>query len=300
MKDLPKPRVRRWITAAVILLLLGLFSFFAAGIVGMFISSQGIEYGNVAVIKIRGPIMVDSSSRVLSDKVTSSSEVIGLLEKAEENPEVIAIILDINSPGGGAVASYEIAEAVEGSNKTVVAWIREVGASGAYWIASAAEYVVVNPVSITGSIGVISSYLDFSGFIQDHNVSYERLVSGEHKDIGVPFRELTDEERDIFQNDLDLIRMEFVKGVAENRDMTVEEVDAIATGQFFLGTQAKDLGLVDKLGGKEDAIRYIENKHDIEVELAEYKTHKSFSELLSEIKSPSITVDFGQDSMIRT
>ena len=113
--------------------------------------------GNVALIPIDGVIVGDKDSDFLFESVTSSPEAVELIEKANKNPNIKAIILEINSPGGSAVASEEIANAIRKTNKTTVAWIREAGASGAYWVASATDYVVANRASITGSIVVIAS-----------------------------------------------------------------------------------------------------------------------------------------------
>jgi len=200
-----------------------------------------------------------------------------------------------------------VARAVKETNKTVVALIRDVGASGAYWVATAADYIVANPMSITGSIGVISSYLDFSGFMADHNVSYQRMVSGNYKDIGTPFKKLTSEEEVLLQTRLDLIKKEFVKAVALNRNLSVEEVNKIATGLFYLGMQAKPLNLIDELGSKQEAIAYIEQQHNMTADLVEYKKVKSFSDILQEIVSgQSFSVGLGlgkalkSDLLIRT
>ena len=283
-KDLEKPSPNRWIIAVIILLVLGLFSLFAASIVGIFVGAGGdYESGNVAVIKIRGYITIDSDAGFIGPEMASSSSIVELIEEASSDDSIEAIILDINSGGGSPVASYEIAQAVLGANKTTVAWIREVGASGAYWIATSSEYIVANPMSITGSVGVIGSYLDFSGFIEDHNVTYQRMVSGEHKDMGVPFRELTSEEEEMMQANLDLVREEFVNAVAANRELPVDVVDDLSDGQIYLGMKAFELDLVDKLGGKEDVVMYIEDKLEIEAELFELSEDETFLEMLGSV-----------------
>ncbi|MBI3883795.1 MAG: signal peptide peptidase SppA [Sphingobacteriales bacterium] len=177
------------------------------------------------------------------------------------------MLFEINSPGGSAVASEEIANAVKKANKTTVAWIREIGTSGAYWVASSSGHIVANRVSITGSIGVIASYLEFPGLLEHYNITYQRLVSGKYKDIGSPFKEMTPEEKAIFQQNLDTIRDYFVSEVAKNREMSKKDVDKIANGVFYLGAQAKELGLIDELGGKDEAINYIEKKDGIKAEI---------------------------------
>ncbi|MFH1063770.1 MAG: signal peptide peptidase SppA [Candidatus Woesearchaeota archaeon] len=262
----------RWTVVIVILVVLAMISFISSFFIGLFISASDADpQGNVAHIAVTGPIMSYSSNGLLSDEVASSTDIVRLIKKADKNPEVKAILLEINSPGGTAVASSEIADAVLASNKTTVAWIREAGASGAYWIASAADHIVANPMSITGSIGVIASYIEFSGTLNRYNASYQRLVSGKLKDMGSPWKQLSDEEEEVLQTGLDLIRNEFVSAVAKNRKLSVEAVDEIADGRFYIGRQALELGLVDQLGGKDDAVAWIEDKEDIIAELAKYQ-----------------------------
>ncbi|MBI2130309.1 S49 family peptidase, partial [Candidatus Woesearchaeota archaeon] len=149
---------------------------------------------------------------------------------------------------GSPVASEEIANAIKKTNKTSVAWIREIGTSGAYWVASSTDYIIASRVSITGSIGVIASYTEFSGIMKDYNLTYRRLISGKYKDIGDPFKELVPEEQEILQSYLDSIRDYFVEEVAKNRNMKKQEVEKAANGLFYLGGEAKKLGLIDEIG----------------------------------------------------
>ena len=141
---------------------------------------------------------------------TSSTKTIQFIKAAEKDPSVRAIIFDINSPGGSAVASEEIAHAIKESTKYKVAVIRDLGASGAYWIASSSDVIFASRMSLTGSIGVISSFIQFEGLMDKYGISYERLVAGERKDIGSPFREMTDEERILFQKKINTIHEYFI------------------------------------------------------------------------------------------
>ena len=276
----------RWGYAIFVLLLLSILGFMAVGVISLF---AGIDVeslsGNVALIPIEGVITGSEDSEFIFESVTASPDTIELIEKADKNPSIKAIILEINSPGGSAVASEEIANAVKKTNKTTVAWIREIGTSGAYWIASASDHIVANRVSVTGSIGVIASYLEFPGLLERYNITYQRLVAGKYKDIGSPYKEMTQEERELFQQSLDEIRDYFVGEVAKNRNMGKKEVDKMANGLFYLGSQAKELGLVDEIGGKDEVIGYIEKKEGIKAEIVEYKKEKSLFEVLSRIIS---------------
>lgn len=247
---------------------------------------DGSKLGNVALIPVEGEI-TGNGAQGFGTSAVSSKDIVGFIEDAEEDPLIKVLLLEINSPGGSAVASDEIAAAVKRADKPVVALIREAGASGAYWIASASDHVIANRMSITGSIGVLSSYLEFSGLMQNYNVSYQRLVAGDKKDLGTPFRELTLQERVILQSKLDKIHNFFIEEVAANRNLEVSQVKKIATGEFFLGVEALELGLVDQLGGKEEAEEFIRTKYGLqEIDYVRYEPQVSFFELLSEIISP--------------
>src|SRR3989344_1512622 len=148
----------------------------------------------VALIPLEG-VLSNTPGTVFGDTATSANTIINFLAQANENPSIKAIVLQINSPGGTPVATDEVATAIKNSPKPVIAFIKDVGASSGYWIASSTEYIIANRMSITGSIGVFSSYLEFSGLMEEYGVSYERLVAGEYKDMGVPYRKLTSKEK---------------------------------------------------------------------------------------------------------
>ncbi len=275
-----------WGYTIFIVLLLSILGFITIGVISLFV---GVDVkslsSNVALIPIKGVITSEKESNFMFETATSSQEIIDFIEKANKNKNIRAIILEINSPGGSAVASEEIANALKKTNKTTVAWIREVGASGAYWVASASDYIIASRASITGSIGVISSYLEFQGLLEKNNITYQRLVAGEYKDIGSPFKKMTSEEKLIFQQSLDSIRSIFVSEVARNRNLNKKEVDKLANGLFYLGIQAKELGLVDQLGSKDEVISYIEKKENITVDIIEYERESTLLEVLSGLLS---------------
>jgi len=167
-----------------------------------------------------------------------------------------------------------------------VALIREVGASGGYWVASAADHIIANRMSITGSIGVISSYLEFSGLMEEYGVGYEQLTAGKYKDMGVPYRKLQDEEKSIFQSKLNTIHRFFKEEIAENRKLSEEAVEQLATGEFFLGVEAFSLGLVDELGDKTAVEEYLKTVHGLEsVDYVEYRREVGFFELFTGVFS---------------
>ena len=279
-----KQQKNNWGYVLKVIIGLTILSFLIALFISFFIGNdfEGLD-GNVAVIDITGTIVADKDANFLFVDVTSSDEIRKLIRKADKNNRIKAIIFKINSPGGSAVASEEIANEIKKTNKTTVAWIREIGTSGAYWIASSADYVISNRMSITGSIGVIASYLGFSDFLEEHNVSYERLVAGSLKDMGSPFKELTPGEKALFEKSLDAIHDYFVDEIAKNRNLRKSDVKKIATGMFYLGVEAKELGLVDELGSREEVINYIEKQIGEETDLVEYKKEKGFLGSLSQI-----------------
>jgi len=229
---------------------------------------------SVAVIPIKGIIVSEGESGFF-EQITSADSVIEQIGKAEENPNIKAILFEINSGGGSPVASDEIAKKIKSADKTTLALIREIGTSGAYWVASACDIIMANKMSITGSIGVISSYLEFSGALKDYNITYQRLVSGKYKDIGSPYKNLTQEEEILFQAQLDKIHEYFIAEIALNRNLSINKVRALSTGMFYLGEEALNLGLIDRIGSEEDALELLKQELDISyIHKVEYKEKK--------------------------
>jgi len=253
-----------------------LFLSIASLLAAFFLSSSNINTGNVALIPISGEITVGDSGSLSSDFV-SSDTIIKLIDEADLNPNVKAIIFEINSPGGSPVASDEIGSRIKKLNKTTIAVIREIGTSGAYWIASSTDRIFANRMSITGSIGVTGSYLDFSGLLERYNVTYQNLVSGKYKDIGSPYKELTPDEKKIMQDLINKLDGYFIDEVSQNRNISRENVQKLAdTAMFYLGQDAKNLGLIDELGNRDDAVNYLEAKLNTKVFLIKYEEKKSF------------------------
>ncbi len=190
--------------------------------------------------------------------ILDSKEVIEQLEKHRTNPTVKAIVLRINSPGGGVSPSQEIYEELlktrQVTKKPVVASMGSLAASGGYYIASAADVIVANPGSITGSIGVLIQVPNISGLLQKIGVKSVVVKSGEHKDLASPTREMSDAERQILQRLLDDVHDQFIDVVANTRKLDRKKVEALADGRIFSGREAKSLGLVDQLGNLQDAI----------------------------------------------
>jgi protease IV len=276
-EKMAKETGNRWLVAFFVVVFIGFISLFAAGIIGILSGAgDGGGSGNIALIPIEGVITTEREEGLFGEGIASSDKINSMIERAVENDAIEGIIFEINSPGGTPVATDEIAQRIKEIEKPNVAYIREIGTSGAYWIASASDHVIANRMSITGSIGVIGSYLDFSQLLDEYNVSYQRLVSGKYKDMGSPFKNLSQEERIILQESIDLIAKEFIDEVAMNRNMSIEKARSLATGQYFIGSQAKELGLIDETGGLDEAISYIESQTGQEGEIIRYSQARGF------------------------
>ena len=190
--------------------------------------------------------------------ITQSSGIIEELQQYLADEGVKAIILRVDSPGGGVGPSQEIYREImrikSKSKKKVVTSMGSVAASGGYYIASASDLIVANPGTITGSIGVIMEFVNLEELLNKIGVKGVVIKSGQYKDIGSPFREMTPEESRIMQEVLDNVHQQFIQAVAEGRKMDRAKVAQIADGRIMTGEQAKNLGLVDELGNLQDTI----------------------------------------------
>jgi protease-4 len=180
------------------------------------------------------------------------------LEKAAEDDRVRALVLRINSPGGTVTASdivyHEITRFKARRKIPVVAAILDVGASGGYYVALAADRIVAHPTTVTGSIGVLMLTVNSGGLLEKIGVSTTYIKSGQYKDMGNPFRGLTTEERAIFQEVIDRLYGRFVTLVAKERRLDESKVRALADGRIYTAEEALSFGLVDRIGYLEDAI----------------------------------------------
>lgn len=229
---------------------------FAAYLVSfLFFEEKGLGSGDeIVVIPIEGMITLQGEGSLFSSS-TSGEAIVEKIETAQADPSVRGVVLEINSPGGTVMGSKVVVDALKNGDKPTVAVITEYGTSGAYWIASQTDYIVADELSIVGSIGVLGSYLEFDGLLEDYNVSYRRLVTGKYKDISSPYREMTEEEEALIMVRLQGIHDYFVADVAEGRGMEVVDVEELATGLFYLGQDSVENGLIDALGNKDYAIQ---------------------------------------------
>lgn len=206
------------------------------------------EWCNVAVIPIAGEIVPYGAI----EGEVNADDVVASLRMAEAHADVKAILLRIDSGGGSPVASETIADAIKSSSLPIVALIREIGTSGAYLVASAADTIFASEYSDVGSIGVTMSYLENVTQNEQNGLDFVSLSSARFKDYGNPNSTLTKEERTLIERDLAIYHDVFVKEVAENRNLPLEDVKRIADGSSMPGALALENKLVDFLGGQGD------------------------------------------------
>jgi protease-4 len=217
--------------------------------------NDGYSFGeSVAIIKVHGKISMTSDSGILQESVITPQKFIELLNQANRDKSVKAILLDINSPGGSVVASDEIARAIKESEKPVVAWLSEIAASGGYYIASASDFIIADRASVVGSIGVISIFPEYSKLLEKIGVNFTIVKGGEFKDFSTGYRPMTEEEKEMLEGIVLEIYDQFLEEVANNRNLTVEYVSSIAEGKIYTGKKAKELNLIDEIGGRDLAI----------------------------------------------
>lgn len=225
-----------WTLAGLVLLMLVI----AAGIASFSKVSVGEK---IALLRVEGPI-VDTYDTIES------------LKEYSKDPSVKAIVIRVDSPGGAVAPSQELYSEVKktAAKKKVVISMGSMAASGGYYIAVAGTRLVADPGTLTGSIGVIMEIPDIQGLMTKLGVKAQVVKAGSHKDLASMFKEMSPADRAILQGVLDNVHGQFINAVAEGRKMPVGKVREIADGRIFTGEQALAAGLVDQLGGLEDAI----------------------------------------------
>ena len=184
--------------------------------------------------------------------------VISRIKRYAKEKNIKGLVLRINSPGGTIGAVQELYNAIiefKSQNKIVVASMADIAASGGYYIASAADKIVANPGTITGSIGVIIASPSFTGLFNKIGINYRVFKSGKFKDILSSFRDISKEERELIQGIVDDAFLQFFNAVKSGRKISEDKLRKYADGRIFTGRQAKEIGLVDHLGGLSDAIK---------------------------------------------
>lgn len=216
----------------------------------------------------------------INDVIVSSEKTVEQIKKFREDKSIKAIILRINTPGGGVAASQEIYEEVKRTRdggKIVVVSMGSIAASGGYYIAVGSSLIVSNPGTLTGSIGVIAQFISIKDLAEKLGINQTTIKSGNLKDAGNPFREMNDSDKAYFQDVVDNSFGQFLDVVARERKMDKTTLLRYANGRVFTGLQAKEYGLVDSLGTFEDAIRITSKMAGIEGEPRIVREKKRFS-----------------------
>ncbi|HRS98283.1 MAG TPA: signal peptide peptidase SppA [Smithella sp.] len=254
----------------LILLVLGIFSY-------LYFYKLGLSSGKSRSFSFKNKVGVVTIEGVVSD----SMETVDQINEFGEDDSIVAVVLRIDSPGGGVAASQEIYEAVKElrKKKKVVTSMGSIAASGGLLIACAADKIVANPGTITGSISAIMHFANLEDLLKKIGIKASVIKSGEYKDIGSPLREMTDQEKMIIQDLVDDIYNQFVDVIVKDRNLPREKVLEIADGRVFSGRKAKELGLVDDVGDMSFAVKTAlklagrEGKYDL---VYPRKKHPSF------------------------
>ncbi len=253
--------------------------------VQMFLRSQSVHKltlvdGNsdetIQKISIEGEIGAEMTNTY------SRASIINQIKEAKSNSNVKAILLSVNTPGGGVYETAELYNELKNSGKDVYVSMKKQATSGGYYVSMAAKKIFANTETTTGSLGVIMSYVSAQKFLNDHGIKQETIRSGEQKAVGGLTEDLPESTRKIYQEQNKEAYDRFVKAIAQGRSMSEDEVRKIADGRTYTGTQAVENKLIDKIGTEEDLINFIkEDKKLSNPKVIELRPDKAAESLLS-------------------
>lgn len=215
----------------------------------------GIELRGDLVTYIPASSIAEDGSQLYDE--TDSDHITSLIEEAELDESIKAIMIEVDSYGGSAVAAEEVANALKRAKKPTVAFVRSAATSAAYWAASGADIIFASALSDIGSLGVTMSYLDNTQKNSKEGLTYNSLSTGKFKDYGNPDKPLTDEEKRLIMRDLDIMHNLFIKAVSENRNLPIDKIKLLADGSSMPGEIALENGLIDRIGDYYDAQAYL-------------------------------------------
>ena len=250
-------------------------------------------------------ISIDGEINAEMTNTYSRGSVLNQIKEAKNNPNVKAILLSVNSPGGGVYETVELYNALKNSGKDVYVSMKKTAASGGYYVSTPAKKIFVNTETTTGSLGVIMSYVSAQKFLNDHGIKQETIRSGEQKAVGGLTEDLPESTRKILQEQNKEAYERFVKAIAEGRHLSEDEVKKLADGRTYTGTQAVANKLADKVGTEDELIDLIKEEKGLSnptmIELRADKTAESLisrfvkattksfiSELNSEVNSNKV------------
>lgn len=253
--------------------------------VQMFLRSQSVHKltlvdGNsdetIQKISIEGEIGAEMTNTY------SRASIINQIKEAKSNSNVKAILLSVNTPGGGVYETAELYNELKNSGKDVYVSMKKQATSGGYYVSMAAKKIFANTETTTGSLGVIMSYVSAQKFLNDHGIKQETIRSGEQKAVGGLTEDLPESTRKIYQEQNKEAYDRFVKAIAQGRNMSEDEVRKLADGRTYTGTQAVENKLIDKIGTEEDLINFIkEDKKLFNPKVIELRPDKAAESLLS-------------------
>ena len=211
----------------------------------------------IAVVPVEGTIAPADNTVGGTQPTTTPEGLADALRQAAQDTSVVAVVLEINSPGGGVTASDEMHQSImdfkENTGKPVVVSMGDTAASGGYYISTAADRIVANETTLTGSLGVIIPLNNYAEAANEYGIKQVVIKSGKYKDMGSAFREMTPDEREIYQSIVNQDYSEFVDVISDGRGIPEERVREIADGRIYSGVQARGLGLVDSFGNLDEA-----------------------------------------------
>jgi protease IV len=248
---------------------------------------EGDAFSKIVVLTVNGTIQdTGSASPFLDSAGYSHRQFMEQLNYLKEDNTVKAVILRVNTPGGGVVESAEIHDKIveiqEETKKPVYVSMGSMAASGGYYISAPAKKIYASPETMTGSLGVIMQGVNYSGLAEKYGVEFVTIKSGPYKDIMSGSREMTEKEREILQEMINNSYEGFVKVISEGRGMTVDEVKAIADGRIYDGRQALELNLIDGFGHLEDVIEVVKKDEKLnDAQVIQYTENFGLNSLLS-------------------
>lgn len=232
------------------------------------------DSGKAAVVSLSGAITPTSSG--FGSSGITPEKVRNLNQKVRQG-NYDGVVYEINSGGGAVVASKEVKRSIQEMDIPTICRFRDISASGGYLIALGCDKIVADSATITGSIGVTSSYLEFSGTLDRLGIQYINVSAGKYKEVGSRFGNTTEEEKKILKDMAEDIQTEFISMVEKERNLTDEEISKIETAKIFLGDEAKNLSLVDSLGGRAKAVDVSERLTGKDLKLEKVQETKQLS-----------------------
>ena len=253
--------------------------------VQMFLRSQSVHKLTLVDGNSDETIQKISIEGVIGAEMTntySRASIINQIKEAKSNSNVKAILLSVNTPGGGVYETAELYNELKNSGKDVYVSMKKQATSGGYYVSMAAKKIFANTETTTGSLGVIMSFVSAQKYLNDHGIKQETIRSGEQKAIGGLLEDLPESTRKIYQEQNKEAYDRFVKAIAQGRNMSEDEVRKLADGRTYTGTQAVENKLIDKIGTEEDLINFIkEDKKLFNPKVIELRPDKAAESLLS-------------------